>query len=527
MKKMLTLLLVVVALVAVASNASAITCTIDQRPAATLLVPYFQVSIGSTGVVPADTTYRDTIVTIGNASTAPVLAHVSIWNHRSVLALDFMVALSPNDIQSMLMSGILTGSLPITPDALILDPSVFPNGDGDACQRNALADEYPLADGYLRFRPTVTGGPIDNSAATTQYGSPAFQANSSFALRIYDILDADSSDDCDQDAPDGTNTGLLTGYITIDMANYCSLSNPDNSTYWTADAAGWENDLWGDYILKSGSGLPTYGNPTVNLEAEPGLPCGTSVGSLNGCVYTATLTTPVVRTFYARYWEDPDAGNTGAGINTSGDTGLTTVNGDENCYLAPIAVGCPGLYPFLVDSTFGDMREPIGGNWAGRYVTTEGITSYLRVWRAGGGLLKDLTGASCTAEEANPGLVLYDEHENTTSTGGCPSPCTQPTVNFPFETQRDNVANVFTSFPGDGDGWININFINAGDANSTNLDQAWLGYDFETGAAFLNAGIEGTQLDQSSCDPVNPVNQGSTLPNPAVVLAIAPVVPQF
>jgi hypothetical protein len=523
---MLTLLLVVVALVAVASNASAITCTIDQRPAATLLVPFFHVSVNSDGTIPAGTIYRDTLVTIGNASTAPVLAHVSIWNHRSVLALDFMIALTPNDIQSMQMSSVLTGDLPITPSLGV--PSIFlPGGSGDACQRNSSADEFPLTDGYLRFRPTFAAGGSNDNSATTLYNSPAFNANSDFAKRIYDILDADDSADCDTPIglADGTNTGLLTGYITIDMANYCSLSNPNDPAYWTDDAAGWENDLWGDYILKSGSGLPTYGNPTVNLEAGTGLPCnggfeGTAgaPGSLNGCVYDPSgFGTPVVRTFYARYWEDPDLGNIlGGSGGTLGDTG-NTANGDENAYLLL-------EYPWLIGGTYGDMREPIGDNWAARFVTSEGITSFFRVWRAGAGPLLDLTGASCTAEEASPGLTLYDEDENTTSTGGCPSPCPTPTVNFPFETQRDDVTAVISGLPGAA-GWMNVNFLNSADPNSTNLDQAWVGYDFETAAAFLNTGIEGTQLDHSSCFPVDPISLGSTLPIAAEVLPIAPAIP--
>lgn len=538
MKKMLTLLLVVVALVAVASNASAITCTIDQRPAATLLVPYFQVSIGSNGTIPADTTYRDTIVTIGNASTASVLAHVSVWNHRSVLALDFEVALTPNDIQSMLMSSILTGNLPDTPNQGPPTggspgvPSAFiPTGD-DACQRNPNADVYPMSDGFLRFRPSIPAGGLDNANASTWYPQPAFSNNGSFAKRIYDILDTDANDDCDTDSPDGVNSGLLTGYITIDMVNYCTLTSANSLSFFTADAAGWENDLWGDYILKSGSGLPTYGNPTVNLEAATGLPCnggfeGTAgaQGSLNGCVLDPVNGTSVVRTFYARYWEDPDFGN------IAGDTGVT-LNGagstSENCYLAG-GIGCVnlvGVYPYLVGNTWGDMREPLGGNYAARFVTSEGISSFLRVWRAGAGSRVDLTGGSCTDEEASPGITLYDEDENTTTTGVCPSPCSNPPVNIPFETQRDDITVLFGSGLPGPDGWINVNLINSGDALATALDQGWVGYDFETSAAFLNAGIEGTQLDQSDCYPVDPASLGSTLPlSINGVLDILPAIP--
>ncbi len=44
MKKTLLACLAVAAVLAIATPALAITCTVDQRPAATLLVPYFQVT---------------------------------------------------------------------------------------------------------------------------------------------------------------------------------------------------------------------------------------------------------------------------------------------------------------------------------------------------------------------------------------------------------------------------------------------------------------------------------------------------
>src|SRR5450755_2588483 len=77
MKKTLMTCLAVAVVLAVASSAFAITCTVDQRPAATLLIPYFQVSFDSDGnLVTTGLGARDTIVTIANASSAPMVAHV-------------------------------------------------------------------------------------------------------------------------------------------------------------------------------------------------------------------------------------------------------------------------------------------------------------------------------------------------------------------------------------------------------------------------------------------------------------------
>jgi hypothetical protein len=44
------------------------------------------------------------------------------------------------------------------------------------------------------------------------------------------------------------------------------------------------------------------------------------------------------------------------------------------------------------------------------------------------------------------------------------------------------------------DGWAVFNFD-----NGTFLDQAWVGYDFESAAAFVNSGITATSLDDTNC----------------------------
>ncbi|MGH7487603.1 MAG: hypothetical protein ACREMY_18670, partial [bacterium] len=269
MKKTLTYLLVLVALVALASSAAAVTCTIDQHPAATLLVPYFQVHLNADGSIDTSSARTDTLVTVVNASSAPTLAHVTVWNRRSHHVLDFNIALTGFDIVSWSMEDVLLGHLPSTPD----------NGSWatkDVCERNSAAKEYPDANGWLRFRPgTLPLGTTDQQQATTQYQDPAFGTD--FAAALADALDYDSNYDCLDDygdSPDGDITGSsvagngnLSGYVTIDMANYCTVTFPDDPNYYDNDAIGMENNLWGDYIIVSNTGIPTLGASTVQIEA--------------------------------------------------------------------------------------------------------------------------------------------------------------------------------------------------------------------------------------------------------------------
>lgn len=473
MKKTLTLLLVVAAIAAFAGSASAITCTLDQHPAATLLVPYFQVAENADGTLVTGDDAKDTIINIVNASSANTVAHIVVWNRVSEPVLDINIPFTGFDEYTFFMGDLLTGHL---------------TGGG-----NTTVDEEVCAKGgsssYVRFLPTRTPSSFDLDFAATAYSDPLFGL--SFAKEL--AAELDGQDDCAAGGgdPDGST---LVGYVTIDMVNYCTLSNPAEAEYWDDDAAGWENNFFGDYIIVTGNGIPTYGNHTVALEADK---------SLNG---TPIEQGPAIRTFYARYWES-------ASLNeNTGDSGDTN-NGDENTYLCNV-----GLCGYT-NSTYGDWREPLGTQWAVRYANTADLTTYLRVWRGSADGRKEI----CEQEEPIVIAVVYDEDEGRLDRGGCQvSPCPkQPFINFPWETQRCNVNDGVGT---NGDcteivpvlqgGWLYVDVLNKADG-ATNLDQAWFAFDIQTNAPFINIGVEGTQLNPSSCN----------VPNDGNVQIVSPVAP--
>jgi hypothetical protein len=462
---------------ALANAASAVTCTNDQHPAATLLVPYFQVSVGPDGTPFGGTALaRDTIVTIANASSAPMIAHVNVYDRYSSLQLDFNVALTGFDVQAWRMSDILSGNLPVTVNA----------AGNDACQSNTLpttgspdggSNVYPNPDGFLRVKPLSPATPLDNTAGITKYATPAF----SFPLG------KTLATECD-----GTVDVLAIGYIVIDHANYCTLSDPTDPNYYFHNAIGMENNLFGEIIFTSGNGLPTYGISTVNIEAD------TTIG-------TAAAQNPNLfsRSFYARYWQT--------------NPRIYPANVCPNC-------GAGGVNDLLVTSPWnvtvqGDQREPLGLRYALRWfdLTSSGIlTTNFMVWR---GSRKD----QGDAEFCQPGpppfeqdetpvtLTFFDEDENTVSTGGCPSPCTSPTFNFEHETNLKNITAFQHPTTGNA-GWVEVNFVStSGDV----LDQAWGAYSFEGSVALESVLIPGTALDPNACDPLGISG----------IVAIAPVVP--
>jgi hypothetical protein len=458
MKKTLFTCLAIAALLAVASSAGAVTCTVDQRPAATLLVPYFQVSYNADGTLnPTGPLSRDTIVTIANASSAPMVAHVNVFDRESVLRLDFNIALTGYDVQAMRMSDVLSGILPASGDTVGFD----------VCQRAGGA-VYPAPDGFLRVFPLAPATPTDNQLATTDYPVPAFGPG----FGLIDNLRTNCDGDLDL---------LAIGYIVIDHANYCNLSNPTDTAYYTNDAIGMENNLWGEIIFTSGTGLPTYAMSTVNIEADDDF----------GTIAQGTATP--VRTFYAIYW---NPGNN-SGDNPPGSC-PNCGSGDPD---TDLLISAPW------DIGYGDQREPLGLKWAARWFdlgTT--VTSFFRVWRS------SVTGGDCVFSEPTVALTFYDEDENIVQQGRCPSPCTQPTFNFPLETQQRNITDF--SHPTGVAGWVNMAFLNASGGDV--FDQAWVDYSFEGSIALETILVPGTQLDPSTCNPLG---------YEAVTATVLPVIP--
>jgi len=268
--------------------------------------------------------------------------------------------------------------------------------------------------------------------------------------------------------------------VTIDHANYCNLSNPSDPAYYTNDAIGMENNLWGDYIFTNSAGLGTEGYTAVDLEADFSLADG-----------AAPPTATSHRTFYRRYVTVPD----GAAC--------------LNVFPTPqVAWSCiPG-----------DAREPLGLKYAARWFdSAPTVTSFFNVWRASSGSLTDLLdGGSCDTVEPTVALTFYDEDENIVSQGVCPSPCVNPTFNFPFETQRSSITAF--SHPAWPAGWVNMGFFNGSAPNAGALDQAYVTYDIQGATLFLSAGVPGTQLDPSTCNPLGVVG-------PPVVTPVIPTVP--
>ena len=265
--KKIALCLALLSLLALGGSALAEIGTIDDVPAATLLLPYFEVDLNN----PSGIT---TLFSINNASASAAVAHVVLWTDFSIPTLDFDVYLTGYDVQTINIRDIFNGILPITADA------------------GADTGDTKSPKGSLSQDINFPGSTGPCGSASTVYGNPALSSTLIDHLRRSHT--GLSSNVVFGGRCSGANYGdnIARGYITVDSVTTCNLSFPSDNFYFTSFADR-RNILWGDYFYVNPGENFAAGETLVHVEA-----CNTpSVG--NG----AGLCPFVVGdyTFYGRY----------------------------------------------------------------------------------------------------------------------------------------------------------------------------------------------------------------------------------
>ena len=232
-------------------------CDIAVMPAATLLLPYFEVDLDNP---PGETT----IFTITNASNLDAIARVTLWTDRAYPVITFNVYLTGYDVQALNLYDII-GRGVIAPDA----------GTGTAITKRG------------------------------KYSDPTSRVDLANCARLPGALDAAAIVRLRDAFTQGTIPGECTdvggehdnavGYATIDVVEDCSSTSPIDPVYWTSDVR-YDNVLIGDYQQIDSARNFAEGGPMVHIRAVP-----------EGGTPRARLTSPekydagFERTFYARY----------------------------------------------------------------------------------------------------------------------------------------------------------------------------------------------------------------------------------
>jgi hypothetical protein len=122
MRMLVLAVTLVVALAAIPGAASAEIGVIDRVPAATLLLPHFEVDVDDPNGI-------TTLLSINNASATAILAHVTLWTDQGIPTLAFDVYLTGFDVQTLNLRDVFNGILPVTADSGA-DPSdtISPQG---------------------------------------------------------------------------------------------------------------------------------------------------------------------------------------------------------------------------------------------------------------------------------------------------------------------------------------------------------------------------------------------------------------
>jgi hypothetical protein len=485
--------LVALALLAATGTSYAVTCSTDNVPGATLLVPYFNVSgdASAGAIAPGGV---DTLVAITNVYLWGAIAHVTIWNKQSAAVLDFNVPMTGYDVATFSVRDVLNGFLNVNPNVQNIDT----DSGLDPCRDPInIGDTQPQ---FIRFRhPQFPSGDYFDSIG--YYATPAFSGN--FRNRVLDSLDEapaylslSTRPSNDKDNPacgttsDATFTSAFSGYITIDVVNYCTNWFPNQSTFYTFDAIatrGWDgnggpNVLMGDvfYIDPAAAGGNISGEAAVSLEFDERLEFDTLLWA-----------DAPQKTFYRRYGES----------------------------FNDFTAGPDARFTFR-----GDGREPLGTVYGFRYLNdaAAGLQTWATIWRgdywdsnddsavratnAGFDLCPtglttgNVGGVARNGRQISVSTWDNDENQNQ-QTGGGPSgdvPITQY-INVWWESNRVIISGNGDMNPaGFKGGWTRFTF----NANRKPVTyQAYIKVEHTAPGAFVSVGHGATLLDNQFVCP--------------------------
>lgn len=213
-------------------------CSLDTVPAATLLLPYFDVDL-------ADPQGRTTLMSIGNATDRATLVQVTLWTDAGLPTLNFNVYLTGYDIQTLNLRDLLQGKLPGTADPS-RDPGDVLSPRGPESQDTQL----PQCETFLPY-PAEISPTIVDFFQKAHLGQPS---------PFHDGL-------CLGFPTDGRRA---RGFATVDVVRRCSFLFPTDEGYFGPDGViGHDNVLWGELFYVDPGEQYAQGENLVRIEADP------------------------------------------------------------------------------------------------------------------------------------------------------------------------------------------------------------------------------------------------------------------
>ncbi len=249
-------------------------CDVKVGPAATLLLPYFEVDTDGTSG-------QTTLFTITNVTRYPQIAHVTLWTDGAFPVMTFNVFLTGYDIQSINLA-----------DVLIRGVIAPPSGTSSSTTPGFLS---------ASTNPNIRSSADCANAPGTVPASIIASVRGAFRMGVFQPPGAALCN-----AAGGVH-GNAIGYATIDLVASCTDRVPSDPAYYSNDLL-FDNVLIGDYqqIGPHPAGLPptTFdagGNPMVHIRAVPeGGGAGSNVGTALPYTFYDRYTPSARRTFDRR-----------------------------------------------------------------------------------------------------------------------------------------------------------------------------------------------------------------------------------
>jgi hypothetical protein len=237
-------------------------CDIGVAPAATLLLPYFEVSSNPAG--------ETTIFTITNVTHLPQVAHVTLWTDWTFPVIDFNIFLTGYDVQSINLHDVIWRGV-IAPDRGTSSTSSGATGISPRGPLSALNNANPNLN-------------IANCGALPGTIPVEYRTRMQRAFTEGIVTAAGAGGAC---ATAGGTHANAVGYATIDVARFCGTGLPTDPTYFATEI-GFDNVFVGDYQQVNSTQNFAQGNPMVHIRA---IPEGGAFGT----------PTNLPRTFYSRF----------------------------------------------------------------------------------------------------------------------------------------------------------------------------------------------------------------------------------
>jgi hypothetical protein len=232
-------------------------CDIVVAPAATLLLPYFEVAEDLLG--------ETTLFTITNVTSVEQIARVTLWTDRAYPVVTFNIYLTGYDAQSVSLHDVLFRGL--------IAPS---SGTGTSVSpRGTLSDPNASLD-------------VSDCGVIPPKLDAAAVARTQNAFILGSITGCNKVGGIHENA---------VGYATIDVVGNCGTSGPIDPGYFTEDIR-YDNVLIGDYQQVNPGQNFAQSSPMVHIRAVPE---GSTPSIRAGLM---DYKTPFERTFYGRF-QDP------------------------------------------------------------------------------------------------------------------------------------------------------------------------------------------------------------------------------